>query len=173
MRLGGWGYCDRMKSRKVSSATGIEVIDTQIPQKYIRMEWLNMHARQLDSLINTVTDPTHDNMATGRVYYVCLIIFATMVEFGRRDTLMAQLEKTITDAVKKNEGLDYGELMRVKSESALKVLPMFTDYVDLAIGVSHTVGIGSTGDMPDADKMDYGEFDLPDTADEEEGSTNA
>ena len=161
-----------VKPRKVSTATGIDVIDTQIPQRYTRTEWLVMHTRHLDNLIHTVTDPTHDNMATGRVYNVCLIIFATMLDFDRRDTLMAKLKELIAESDAAGESLDYAEAMRAKSEIALKLLPMFTDYADLSLGVSHTVGIGSTGDMPDADKMDYSEFELP-TTDKKEGDTRA
>lgn len=148
-----------MKTRKVSAPGGIEVIDTQIPQRFIRSEWLMMHTRQLDNLINTITDPTHDNMATGRVYHVSLIIFATMVDFERRDILINDLETRIAEAIDpKNGGLDYVEQMRVKSEIALKMLPQFTDYIDTALAVSHAIGLGSTGEMPDADKMDYSEF---------------
>lgn len=154
-----------MKTRKVSSPGGIEVIDTQIPQRYIRTEWLVMHTRQLDNLINTITDPSHDNMATGRVYHVCLILFATMLDFERRDALFEELDKKIDELSAEKGELDYGEQMRAKAEIALRMLPQFTDYADTALAVSHAVGIGSTGDMPDADKMDYTEFGLPSNSD--------
>lgn len=157
-----------VKPRKVSSVSGIDAVDTQIPQKYTRTEWLVMHTRHLDSLINTVTDPTHDNMATGRVYHVCLVLFATMLDFSHRDDLMAELEQLIADKNKESKGMDYNEQMRVKSEMALKLLPKFTDYVDLSLAVSHSIGIASTGYMPDADKMDYSEFKLPEADEEDE-----
>lgn len=144
-----------MRFKKIRLNDGSTIADTGLPQMQTKPIYLELHVRQRATLIEALR--TEGCMENGMVYHICLDMLYSMLDMGRRAAALDELEKMTQERIKDagEDSLDYGSMMRIKSETAHEATQLFTDYMDLTFGVSHHIAIGLSGSAPDDDKMEY------------------
>jgi len=154
-----------MRIKKVRLPDGNVIADTGLPQRALKPQYLERHLGQMQALTDVLKDPA--SMKNGVVYNLVLVMFYSMLDIGRREFALDELDLRVDARIKElgaDGSLDYATRIEAKSEIALACLPMFTDYLDTAYAVSHRIAIGLTGSAPDDDQMDY---EIPTFADDE------
>jgi len=144
-----------MKFKKIRLPDGNVIADTGLPQMQTKPIYLELHVRQRATLIEALR--IEGSMESGLIYNICMDMFYSMLDMGRREAALEELDKLTEERLKEagEESLDYGARMLIKSETAHEVTQLFTDYMDLTFGVSHHIAIGLSGSAPDDDKLDY------------------
>ena len=144
-----------MRFKKIRLNDGSTIADTGLPQMQTKPIYLELHVRQRATLIEALR--TEGCMENGMVYHICLDMLYSMLDMGRRQAALEELTKLTEERIKDagEDSLDYGSMMRIKSETAHETTQLFTDYMDLTFGVSHHIAIGLSGSAPDDDKMEY------------------
>ena len=154
-----------MRFKRIRLNDGSTIADTGLPQMQTKPIYLELHVRQRASLIDALKE--EGSMENGTVFYICLDMLYSMLDMGRRAAALEELDTMTADRIEAagTDSLDYGAMMRLKSEVAHECTQLFTDYMDLTFGVSHHIAIGLSGSAPDDDKMEY---EIPTFDDNEE-----
>lgn len=144
-----------MRFTKLRLPDGSVIADTGLPQMQTKPIYLELHVRQRATLIEALR--TEGCMENGVVYNICLDMFYSMLDMGRRAAAIKELDKLTADRIADagEDSLDYGSRMVIKSETAHEITQLFTDYMDMTFGVSHHIAIGLSGSAPDDDKLEY------------------
>lgn len=144
-----------MRSKKVRLSDGRTIADTGLPQMQTKPIYLELHVRQRATLVEALR--TEGCMENGMVYYICLEMLYSMLDMGRRQAALEDLDKLTKERIEAagSDTLDYGSRMAIKSETAHEITQLFTDYMDMTFGVSHHIAIGLSGSAPNDDLESY------------------
>jgi len=115
---------------------GKHIVDTGLPQKFIKSIWLDMHSRHHTMTMEVMKTP--DSQRTGlrmMRYHISLIL-----DKDKRDEIKEKIANLKKERL--NDTMSLQEKTDILEDIYIEAMEDMTDYLDMAFGVSHRIAIG-------------------------------
>lgn len=114
---------------------GKHIVDTGLPQKYIKTLWLEMHTDLNKKVMDAIPHAPKTTIIRMMKYHISLIL-----DMDERKAIREKIEKLKKERLV--ESMTTDEKIEVIEDIYIEATEGITDYVDMAFGVSHRIAIG-------------------------------
>ncbi len=114
---------------------GKHIVDTGLPQKYIKTLWLEMHTDLNKKIMDAIPHAPKTTIIRMMKYHISLIL-----DMDERKAIRDKIEKLKEERL--SDDLDMDERIEIIEDIYIEATEGITDYVDMAFGVSHRIAIG-------------------------------
>ena len=115
---------------------GKHIVDTGLPQKYIKTLWLEMHTDLNKKIMDAIPHAPKTTIIRMMKYHISLVL-----DMDERRAIRQKIEELKKERLS-NENLTADEKIDIIEDIYIEATEGITDYTDMAFGVSHRIAIG-------------------------------